>query len=83
MPLHLLKDQKITEKINDYGIELVKNLDLLTDENRSEKQNPQKLFANFKSNIVKVVREHTRVGVLYSPPCIPAGIQWIPGIPGE
>ena len=59
MPLFLLKDRKVMNKIKELGMELVSNIEKYKTR-RTEEDNPQVFHRNFKRDVQAYVRQYAR-----------------------
>ncbi|KAJ7763069.1 Endonuclease/exonuclease/phosphatase [Mycena metata] len=62
LPLRLLKDKKVMEQVYALGKEMEARLEGLGD-NRSDEDNPQKIWKSFKDEITELFRERDKVMV--------------------
>lgn len=59
MPVHLLKDDELIDRIEKLGIEHQKRLDMCK-ESRTEWENPQRLHKSFKDKIIEIIRQRSK-----------------------
>ena len=60
IPLYLIKHRKVIQFIEELGTQLEKDMENAAGDSRTPEENPQKLFATFKTDLVKKVRDFSR-----------------------
>ena len=60
VPLYLIKHRKIIQLIEELGIRLEEDMDNATGDLRTPENNPQSLFASFKVQLTRKIREFSR-----------------------
>lgn len=58
--LYLIKHRKIIQLIEELGIKLEEDMDNVTEDLRTPENNPQSLFASFKVQLTKKIREFSQ-----------------------
>ena len=61
IPLHLIKNRKVIQRVEELGTQLEKDIEAVMGEARTAGTNPQTVFHTFKKLLVKQIRDFSRV----------------------